>query len=119
MLVYWIPETTNTLPANASHRVSVGAIVVNDKKEVLALIYHCLIVLDKCKTLSSCWHYCCLLLLIHWTKVVDVECILLVFLILLGLVFLLLVLLTLKGSFLVKDFLLANLLSYFLKIPSC
>lgn len=53
MLVYWIPETTNTLPANASHRVGVGAIVVNDKREVLALIYHCLIVLDKCKTLSS------------------------------------------------------------------
>ncbi|KAH0987439.1 hypothetical protein GBA52_014616 [Prunus armeniaca] len=37
MLVYWIPETTNTLPANASHRVSVGAIVVNDKKEMLVV----------------------------------------------------------------------------------
>jgi len=34
MLVYWIPETTNTIPANASHRVGVGAIVMNDKREV-------------------------------------------------------------------------------------
>ncbi|PRQ32883.1 putative hydrolase [Rosa chinensis] len=33
MLVYWIPETTNTIPANASHRVGVGAIILNDKNE--------------------------------------------------------------------------------------
>ncbi|KAE9458353.1 hypothetical protein C3L33_09749, partial [Rhododendron williamsianum] len=33
MLVYWIPETANTLPANATHRVVVGAIVMNDKRE--------------------------------------------------------------------------------------
>ncbi|CAN1334114.1 Nudix hydrolase 10 [Linum perenne] len=33
MLVHWIPETTSTIPANASHRVGVGAIVFNDKKE--------------------------------------------------------------------------------------
>ncbi|KAL6284275.1 hypothetical protein ACE6H2_015204 [Prunus campanulata] len=37
MLVYWIPEITNTLPANASHRVGVGAIVVNDKREMLVV----------------------------------------------------------------------------------
>lgn len=36
MLVYWIPETANTLPANATHRVAVGAIVMNDKREVFA-----------------------------------------------------------------------------------
>ncbi|XP_034211059.1 nudix hydrolase 10-like isoform X3 [Prunus dulcis] len=41
MLVYWIPETTNTLPANASHRVGVGAIVVNDKKEMLVVQEKC------------------------------------------------------------------------------
>ncbi|KAK1581953.1 hypothetical protein Q3G72_010524 [Acer saccharum] len=38
MLAYWIPETANTLPANASHRVGVGAIVLNDKREVLLLV---------------------------------------------------------------------------------
>ncbi|KAK2640162.1 hypothetical protein Ddye_027957 [Dipteronia dyeriana] len=37
MLNYWIPETANTLPANASHRVSVGAIVLNDKRELLVV----------------------------------------------------------------------------------
>lgn len=33
MLVYWIPETTSTIPANASHRVIVGAVIMNDKRE--------------------------------------------------------------------------------------
>ncbi|KDP39269.1 hypothetical protein JCGZ_01026 [Jatropha curcas] len=37
MLVYWIPETASTIPANASHRVGVGAIVLNDKREVLVV----------------------------------------------------------------------------------
>ncbi|CAN1194017.1 Nudix hydrolase 2 [Linum perenne] len=37
MLVHWIPETTSTIPANASHRVGVGAIVFNDKKEILVV----------------------------------------------------------------------------------
>ncbi|CAL1353913.1 unnamed protein product [Linum trigynum] len=37
MLVHWIPETPSTIPANASHRVGVGAIVFNDKKEVLVV----------------------------------------------------------------------------------
>ncbi|XP_058001290.1 nudix hydrolase 2 isoform X1 [Hevea brasiliensis] len=37
MLVYWIPETASTIPANASHRVGVGAIVFNDKREVLVV----------------------------------------------------------------------------------
>ncbi|KAK4363934.1 hypothetical protein RND71_015292 [Anisodus tanguticus] len=34
MLVYWIPETENTIPANASHRVGIGAIVLNEKREL-------------------------------------------------------------------------------------
>lgn len=34
MLVYWIPETVDLLPANASHRVGIGAFVMNDKREV-------------------------------------------------------------------------------------
>lgn len=38
MLVYWIPETANTIPANATHRVGIGAIVLNDKREVLAAL---------------------------------------------------------------------------------
>ncbi|CAL5390272.1 unnamed protein product [Camellia sinensis] len=33
MLVYWIPEAASTVPANATHRVGVGAIVMNDKRE--------------------------------------------------------------------------------------
>lgn len=37
MLVYWIPDTPSTIPANASHRVCVGAIVLNDKREVLVV----------------------------------------------------------------------------------
>lgn len=35
MLVYWIPDTDNTIPVDATHRVSIGAIVLNDKREVL------------------------------------------------------------------------------------
>ncbi|KAI4298821.1 hypothetical protein L6164_032338 [Bauhinia variegata] len=37
MFVYWIPEGPNTIPANASHQIGVGAFVVNDKKEVLVV----------------------------------------------------------------------------------
>ncbi|XP_071694193.1 nudix hydrolase 10-like [Rutidosis leptorrhynchoides] len=37
MLIKWIPKTTNTIPANASHRVGVGAIVLNDKREMLVV----------------------------------------------------------------------------------
>lgn len=34
MLVYWIPEVEHTLPANATHRVGIGAFVMNEKREV-------------------------------------------------------------------------------------
>ncbi|PWZ06743.1 Nudix hydrolase 2, partial [Zea mays] len=37
MLAYWLPNTTHTLPVNATHRVSVGAFIMNDKREVLAV----------------------------------------------------------------------------------
>ncbi|KAF3329492.1 nudix hydrolase 2-like protein [Carex littledalei] len=37
MLAYWIPDTKHTLPLNASHRVGVGAFVINNKKEVLVV----------------------------------------------------------------------------------
>ncbi|KAE8686662.1 Nudix hydrolase 2 [Hibiscus syriacus] len=37
MLCYWIPEGTHTLPANASHRVCIGAFVMNEKREVLVV----------------------------------------------------------------------------------
>ncbi|XP_050914758.1 nudix hydrolase 2 [Lathyrus oleraceus] len=37
MLVYWIPDTPDSIPANASHRVGVGAFVVNNKREVLVV----------------------------------------------------------------------------------
>ncbi|GFP99892.1 nudix hydrolase 10 [Phtheirospermum japonicum] len=35
MLVYWIPKTFSTIPANATHRVRIGAIIMNDKREVI------------------------------------------------------------------------------------
>lgn len=38
MLVFWIPETTYTLPANASHRVGIGAFVMNNQREVLVVM---------------------------------------------------------------------------------
>ncbi|KAI8552195.1 hypothetical protein RHMOL_Rhmol06G0247100 [Rhododendron molle] len=37
MLVKWIAETADTLPANASHRVGIGAFVMNDMGEVLVV----------------------------------------------------------------------------------
>ncbi|XP_051135549.1 nudix hydrolase 2-like isoform X2 [Andrographis paniculata] len=37
MLVHWLPDTANTLPANASHRVGVAAFVLNEKNEVLVV----------------------------------------------------------------------------------
>ncbi|XVF75162.1 hypothetical protein PTKIN_Ptkin13bG0165200 [Pterospermum kingtungense] len=37
MLAYWIPEGAHTLPANASHRVGIGAFVMNEKREVLVV----------------------------------------------------------------------------------
>ncbi|KAL6330557.1 hypothetical protein AAG906_040488 [Vitis piasezkii] len=37
MLVLWIPKTAHTLPANASHRVGIGAFVINGKREVLVV----------------------------------------------------------------------------------
>ncbi|CAK7322509.1 unnamed protein product [Dovyalis caffra] len=37
MLVHWIPETPNTLPANASHYAGIGAFVMNINREVLVV----------------------------------------------------------------------------------
>ncbi|RCV22272.1 hypothetical protein SETIT_4G207600v2 [Setaria italica] len=37
MLAYWLPNTTHTLPVNATHRVGVGAFIMNDKREVLVV----------------------------------------------------------------------------------
>lgn len=35
MLVYWIPNTEhNTIPANASHKVRIGAFVMDDRRQV-------------------------------------------------------------------------------------
>lgn len=35
MLVYWIPhEIPHTFPANASHRVGIGAFVLNEQGQV-------------------------------------------------------------------------------------
>lgn len=47
MLVYWIPNTVDTLPVNASHRVGIGAFVMNHKREVCFFFFHlALIFLD-------------------------------------------------------------------------
>ncbi|KAM3192527.1 hypothetical protein ACQJBY_069637 [Aegilops geniculata] len=37
MLAYWLPNTPHTLPVNATHRVGVGAFVMNEKREVLVV----------------------------------------------------------------------------------
>ncbi|KAK8717810.1 hypothetical protein V6N13_045064 [Hibiscus sabdariffa] len=37
MLVNWISDSTNTIPENASHRVGIGAFVVNENREVLVV----------------------------------------------------------------------------------
>lgn len=37
MLVKWLPETEDKIPANASHRVGIGAFVLNDTGEVLVV----------------------------------------------------------------------------------
>ncbi|KAJ9672405.1 hypothetical protein PVL29_025859 [Vitis rotundifolia] len=37
MLVQWISEPPSTIPANATHRVVIGAIVMNDKRELLVV----------------------------------------------------------------------------------
>ena len=37
MLVCWLPETADTIPLNASHRVGVGSFVMNSKREVWVL----------------------------------------------------------------------------------
>ncbi|CAN4095975.1 unnamed protein product [Withania somnifera] len=37
MLVSWLPGTANTIPANATHRVGIGAFVINERNEVLVV----------------------------------------------------------------------------------
>ncbi|XP_060212711.1 nudix hydrolase 2-like isoform X1 [Lycium barbarum] len=37
MLVSWLSGTANTIPANATHRVGIGAFVMNEKNEVLVV----------------------------------------------------------------------------------
>lgn len=34
MLVRWLPDTPDTLPVNASHRVGIGAFILNKKRQV-------------------------------------------------------------------------------------
>ncbi|XP_062086821.1 nudix hydrolase 2 [Humulus lupulus] len=50
MLVYWIPIRGNTLPANATHRVSIGAFVMNKNREVL-------VVKEKIGNLQGMWKF--------------------------------------------------------------
>lgn len=38
MLVKWLAATPNTIPANASHRVGIGAFVVNNNRQVLVVL---------------------------------------------------------------------------------
>lgn len=46
MLVHWISEsTTSTIPANATHRVGIGAIVMNDKREVFLQVHDFIIII--------------------------------------------------------------------------
>ncbi|CAA0832455.1 Nudix hydrolase 2 [Striga hermonthica] len=38
MLVHWIPKTLSTIPANATHRIRIAAIIMNDKRELLVVL---------------------------------------------------------------------------------
>lgn len=38
MLLYWLPQGTHSLPGNATHRVGIGAFVMNDRREVIPYI---------------------------------------------------------------------------------
>jgi len=49
MLVRWLPETLDTIPMNASHRVGVGAFVLNDKREVTFCLAILLFLAKRCK----------------------------------------------------------------------
>lgn len=71
MLVYWVPDTKHTIPANASHRVGVGGFVMNDKREVnhvysLPSPKHYLI----CQTWIQIWNNASL---ISSYKLIDLE----------------------------------------------
>ncbi|XP_031481775.1 nudix hydrolase 2-like [Nymphaea colorata] len=37
MLVHWLPDTPHTLPINATHRVGIGAIVINSERQMLVV----------------------------------------------------------------------------------
>ncbi|XP_050371511.1 nudix hydrolase 2-like [Argentina anserina] len=37
MLVYWIPKSDHTLPQNATHRLGIGAFLINHNREVLVV----------------------------------------------------------------------------------
>nr|XP_011460062.1 PREDICTED: nudix hydrolase 2-like [Fragaria vesca subsp. vesca] len=37
MLVYWIPNSAHTLPENATHRLGIGAFLINQNREVLVV----------------------------------------------------------------------------------
>ncbi|KAI4388589.1 hypothetical protein MLD38_000903 [Melastoma candidum] len=37
MMTNWMPMTPSTLPGNATHRVTIGAIILNDRREVLVV----------------------------------------------------------------------------------
>lgn len=37
MLTLWLPDTENKLPPNASHQVGVGAVVMNQQREILVV----------------------------------------------------------------------------------
>lgn len=46
MLVSWLPGIANTIPANATHRVGIGAFVVNEKNEVYFGVSPCIFILN-------------------------------------------------------------------------
>jgi hypothetical protein len=58
MLVYRIPDTSVSIPANASHRVDIGAFVVNNKNEILKGTARRASVAVQCRRLAvNRWHH--------------------------------------------------------------
>ena len=54
MLVCWLPETMDTIPQNASHRVGVGAFVMNNQREVCSGVFDLPIPMLKYQKLNGC-----------------------------------------------------------------
>ena len=77
MLVCWLPKTVDTIPANASHQVGVGAFVMNSKREAclldqfLAFPYH---YIKEEALIWELWFCSCFPTVILYIPIYDLKC---------------------------------------------